>query len=381
MKILVVVGTRPEAIKMAPVIRALRNRPDHFDTRVCLTGQHRGLLDQVISLFDIAVDYDLDVMRPGQTLFQSTSDVLLGMERVLEACGPDLVLVHGDTTTSFASALAAFYRQIPVGHVEAGLRTTDTSRPFPEEMNRRLADRLCTYHYAATAEGRAHLLREQFDPSNILVTGNTVIDALLDVAGRPFTFSDATLADLGRERRLVLLTAHRRESFGAPFEGICQAIQALVTAYPDVEVAYPVHPNPQIQHAAHGQLAGLDRVHLIPPLDYLPFVHLMKKSTLILTDSGGIQEEAPSLGKPVLVLRDLTERPEAVAAGTALLVGTEWEGIVAGARRILDHPDIYQRMADQTNPFGDGRASERIATHLAQLNLGCAAAPGHVTVS
>lgn len=376
MKTLVVLGTRPEAIKMAPVIRALRDRPDQFSTQVCLTAQHRGLLDQVIALFNISVDYDLDLMAPGQSIAQVTSGVLAGMDNVLQESRPDMVLVHGDTTTSFAAALAAFYRQIPVAHVEAGLRTHDRARPFPEEMNRRLGDSLCTYHYASTANARDNLVREHFDPANIVITGNTVIDALLDVAARPYTFDDAAMDALGRDRRLVLVTAHRRESFGAPFDGICRAIRAIVDAHPDVEVAYPVHPNPQIQQAAREHLAGVGRIHLVEPLDYLPFVQLMKKATFILTDSGGIQEEAPSLGKPVLVLRDLTERPEAVAAGTALLVGTDCDRIVAAARSLLDDTATYRRMASAANPFGDGKASGRIVDHLAQLHLDPAACDG-----
>lgn len=370
MKILVVAGTRPEAIKMAPVIQALRARPDRFETQVCLTAQHRALLDQVIALFEIAVDYDLDIMRPSQTLYETTSGILLGMERVLTEARPDVVLVHGDTTTAFAASLAAFYQGIPVGHVEAGLRTADPARPFPEEMNRRLCDRLCTYHYAASARARDNLLAEQFDPARVLVTGNTVIDALLDIAARPYTFADPALEALGRERRLLLVTAHRRESFGAPFEAICQAIRQLIEANPDVEAVYPVHPNPRIRAAADTHLAGLDRVHLIAPLPYQPFVQLMKKAAIILTDSGGIQEEAPALGKPVLVLREETERVEAIEAGLAQLAGTEAGRIARTAQALLDDTAAEARVAATPNPYGDGQASARICDHLASIAPG-----------
>jgi len=380
MKILVVAGTRPEAIKLAPVIRALRSRPDVFTTQVCLTAQHRALLDGVIELFGIDVDYDLDVMQTGQTLYQTTGAVLLGMERVLGEARPDLVLVHGDTTTALAAALAAFYGHVPVGHVEAGLRTTAIGRPFPEEMNRRVADQLSTYYYAATAGARNNLLRERVDPARVIVTGNTVIDALLDVAGRPYTFADPALEALGRSRRLILVTAHRRESFGAPLESICRAIRSIVAEHPDTEVVYPVHPNPNVREAAQAHLGGCERVHLIEPLPYQAFVHLMQRSTLILTDSGGIQEEAPSLGKPVLVLREETERPEAVRAGVAQLTGTDHDRIVSSARTLLKNAAVYRRIAATANPYGDGQAGERIADHLAQVWRGGAAPEGRITL-
>ena len=364
MKVLVVAGTRPEAIKMAPVIGALQRRPDHFETRVCLTAQHRDLLDQVIALFGITAEYDLDVMRPDQSLFQTTGAILQRMEPVLAEAQPGVVLVHGDTTTAFASALAAFYRHIPVGHVEAGLRTADIARPFPEEMNRRLADQLSAFYYAPTERARENLLREHVDPVRVTVTGNTVIDALLDVAGRPYTFADPALEALGQTRRLILITAHRRESFGPPFKSVCEAIRALVTEFPDTEAVYPVHPNPRVRETVKAGLGGMERVHLIDPLPYQPFVHLMKRSTLILTDSGGVQEEAPTLGKPVLVLRDETERPEAVEAGVAQLVGTDRGRIIAAAGALLGDSEAYGRMAAIANPYGDGRAGERIAEHL-----------------
>ncbi len=367
MKILVVVGTRPKAIKMAPVIAALHRQPARFSVEVCMTAQHRDLLDPVIALFKIPVHYDLDIMAPDQSIYQVTSRVLLGMEGVLKRAQPDVVLVHGDTTTSFAAALAAFYQRIPVGHVEAGLRTYDRTHPFPEEMNRRLGDDLCSYHYASTEAARKNLLQEHIAPEHIVVTGNTVIDALLDVAERPHTFCDPVLEALGKERRLILVTAHRRESFGAPFESICRAIAELAQANPDVEVVYPVHPNPNVQHCVKALLEEQERVHLVAPLDYLPFVHLMKRATLILTDSGGIQEEAPSLGKPVLVLRDVTERPEAIVAGTAQLVGTDYERITTAAQTLLDDPARYAHVAALQNPYGDGQASTRIVEHLAGL--------------
>ncbi|MBI2436116.1 MAG: UDP-N-acetylglucosamine 2-epimerase (non-hydrolyzing) [Candidatus Hydrogenedentes bacterium] len=367
MRVLVVIGTRPEAIKMAPVIRELLRREDSIEVRVCLTAQHRELLDQVIRLFTLPVDHDLDVMAPDQSITQVTTSVLTGLGRVLAAARPEIVLVHGDTTTSFAAALAAFYQKIPVGHVEAGLRTYTRYSPFPEEMNRRLCDALCTYHYAPTAGARENLLREHLLPEHIVVTGNTVIDALLHTAAQPCTFTDPVLEGLGRERRLLLVTAHRRESFGAPFRAICTAIRDLVARHEDLEVVYPVHPNPQVQRTVYEMLAGIERVHLVEPLEYLPFVHLMKKSHLILTDSGGIQEEAPSLRKPVLVMREVTERPEAVAAGVVQLVGVAYDAIVKGVERLLGDEGAYRRMASGANPYGDGHASARIAEHLAGL--------------
>lgn len=364
MKILVVIGTRPEAIKMAPVVQALRDRPEAFEVTVCLTAQHRELLDQVIEVFRIPVGYDLDLMKRDQTIFDVTSHVLIEMGRVIEEARPDVVLVHGDTTTSFAAALAGYYRKTRVGHVEAGLRTYDKYQPFPEEMNRRLGDALCDYHYAPTPMARENLLKENIPDAGIVVTGNTVIDALLEIANRPYTFTDPLLARAGIERRLILVTAHRRESFGAPFEAMCTAMRDLARRNADVEVIYPVHPNPNVRRAVDKILAGEDRVHLIAPLDYLAFVHLLKKATIVLTDSGGIQEEAPSLGKPVLVMREVTERPEAITAGTARLVGTSCENIVGQVQRLLDDPAAYAAMANAVNPYGDGLASARIADHL-----------------
>ncbi len=368
MRVLVVVGTRPEAIKMAPVIRELRGRGCGFAVQVCLTAQHRELLDQVIRVFELPVDFDLDLMAPGQSIYDVTSRVLTGMEGVLVESRPDVVLVHGDTTTSFSAALAAYYRQIPVGHVEAGLRTYDKHRPFPEEMNRRLADALCDYHYAPTEGARENLRAERISEDHIVVTGNTVIDALLHIAEKPYEFEDPLLAKAGHERRLLLVTAHRRESFGAPFHDMCRAMADLAAANADLEVIYPVHPNPNVRAVTDEMLAGRERVHLIEPLEYLPFVHLLKKAHIVLTDSGGIQEEAPSLGKPVLVMREVTERPEAVEAGTARLVGTEHDAIVRAVQGLLDDSNAYSAMANRVNPYGDGKAAQRIAGHLAALS-------------
>ena len=369
MKVLLVVGTRPEAIKMAPVINELRGRPSDFDVTVCFTAQHRDMLDQVIEAFDLPVDYDLDVMKPGQSIFEVTSRVLCEMERVLDEVGPDVVLVQGDTTTAFTGALAAYYKRIKVGHIEAGLRTYDKYRPFPEEMNRVLGDALSDYYYAPTPMSRENLLRENICDDDIFVTGNTVIDALLEVSERSYSFDDALLEQAGTENRLVLVTAHRRESFGKPFEDMCKAMRDLAKNNEDVEVIYPVHPNPNVRKAVEEILTGQERVSLIEPMDYVPFVHLLKKANIVLTDSGGIQEEAPSLGKPVLVMRDVTERPEAVDEGTAMLVGTTYEGIVGGVQRLLDDAEAYASMANAVNPYGDGLARKRIADHLASLSF------------
>lgn len=352
---------------MAPVAGELSRRGPGFRVEVCLTAQHRELLDQVIGTFSIPVHYDLNVMQPGQSLFDVLSAVILGMRGVLEESRPDVVLVHGDTSTSFAAALAAYYLQVRVGHVEAGLRTYDKYRPFPEEINRRLADAVCDYHYAPTEQARANLLQENIPGASILVTGNTVIDALLDVASRPYRFADPFLEQVGCARRLLLVTAHRRESFGAPFRDMCRAMRDLAAVNADLDVVYPVHPNPQVREVVQEMLAGKKNVYLIEPLEYVPFVHLMKKATVILTDSGGIQEEAPSLGKPVLVMRDVTERPEAVAAGVARLVGASYERIVGETQRLLDDATAYAAMANAVNPYGDGRAAVRIADHLESL--------------
>lgn len=360
-----VFGTRPEAIKMLPVAHALRSMPD-IDTRIVVTAQHRHMLDQVLALFDVAPDVDLDLMQPGQDVPGVFARVLEGVGGVLAAARPDLLLVHGDTTTTFASALAGFYAGVPIGHVEAGLRTGDLRAPWPEEANRRLTAPLASLHFAPTAEARANLLREGIDDATIHVTGNTVVDALLSVVARirdePGLAAQlsARLPFLDPSRRLVLVTGHRRESFGVGLESLCLALRDL-SARGDVQVVYPAHLNPQVQAPVARLLSGVDGVTVLSPQDYLPFVYLMDRATLVLTDSGGIQEEAPSLGKPVLVLRDVTERPEAVAAGTVRLVGTDRARIVAEATRLLDDPAAHAGMARAHNPYGDGQAAPRIA--------------------
>ena len=364
MKVAIVFGTRPEAIKMAPVVAAFR-ADSAFETLVCVTGQHRTMLDQVLGIFGIEPDIDLDIMTPGQSLTDITVRVLQGMEKVIREHRPDVVLVHGDTTTAMAAALAAFYHQVPVGHVEAGLRTRDIMRPWPEEMNRSVIDVVGRWLFAPTPQARQALLDERIDGSRIAVTGNTVIDALLmasdliegDAARQNAIASDFTYLDPAK--RLLLVTGHRRENFGGGLRRMCEALARLARRG-DVQVVYPVHLNENVQQAARETLSGVDDVFLIDPLEYLPFIYLMRRSHLIITDSGGIQEEAPSLGKPVLVTRDVTERPEAVAAGTARLVGTDPDVIVREATHLLDSPDAYQRVSEISNPYGDGKAAERI---------------------
>ena len=373
-RVMVVFGTRPEAIKMAPVVGALRAMPD-LEVRVAVTAQHRQMLDQVLQLFGLEPDDDLDLMQAGQSLEALFSRILLGMSGLLEARRPGLVLVHGDTSTTLATALAAYYHRIPVGHVEAGLRTGNLYSPWPEEANRRLAAPLCAIHFASTTAARDNLVREAIDPATIEVTGNTVVDALLDVAARierdPALRStlDREFAFLDRRRRLVLVTGHRRENFGPGFEQVCLALRELADR-DDIEILYPVHLNPNVQEPVRRLLGGVPNIHLADPQDYLPFVYLMMRSHLILTDSGGIQEEAPSLGKPVLVMRDTTERPEAVAAGTAALVGTSRAEIVRATRQLLDDAACHRRMAEAHNPYGDGRAAERIAAAVGAMLAG-----------
>lgn len=355
---------------MAPVVNALAKMKG-VESRICVSAQHRQMLDQVLDLFAIRPDFDLDLMKPGQDLTDITANVLLGLRKVLRGWRPDRVLVHGDTTTTLASSLAAYYERIPVAHVEAGLRTGDIYAPWPEEMNRRIAGAIATLHFAPTATARENLLREGIAPETIHVTGNTVIDALLAVVQK--IRSDSALAEslqrrfdfLDPGRRLVLVTGHRRENFGAGFESICQAIRQI-SGLGDVEIVYPVHLNPNVQEPVRRILGGGERVHLIEPLDYLPFVYLMDRADLLLTDSGGIQEEAPSLGKPVLVMRTTTERPEAVAAGTVKLVGTDTSTIVSSVNQLLDNAEEYRRMSLAHNPYGDGRAADRIASILSQ---------------
>ena len=372
-RVLTVFGTRPEAIKMAPVVRAIA-ADDRFEGRVCVSAQHRDMLDQVLDLFELVPDWDLDLMRPGQSLHGLTARILQGLEPVLSEWRPDVVLVHGDTTTTLATTLAAFYSRIAVGHVEAGLRTGDLSAPFPEEANRVLADKLCAFHFAPTERSAQNLRDEGLPESGISVTGNTVIDALLWVRDRVLETPLSEHADvLGSiapvmadpDARIVLVTGHRRESFGKGFEDICAALRDLAERYPDVHLVYPVHLNPNVQGPVHETLSGLDNVHLLSPLDYLPFVRLMDRATFILTDSGGIQEEAPSLGKPVLVMREVTERPEGVASGTVRLVGTDRARIVDECARLLDDPEAFDEMRRAHNPYGDGLASGRIADALA----------------
>lgn len=360
MKVMTVFGTRPEAIKMAPLVCALDNDP-YFESVLCVTAQHRSMLDQVLELFGLVPDYDLNVMKQDQTLPMITSSVLNGLDGLFSKERPDLVLVHGDTTTTFAAALAAFYHQIPVGHVEAGLRTWDRYSPFPEEMNRQLVSRIGGLFFAPTEANRQNLIRENISPDSIYVTGNTVIDALKLVAGKPYEFEDETLRGVDFEnRRAITVTCHRRENLGENMAEIFSAIADIAEEYEDVEVVYPVHLNPKVRAEASEFLAGITNVHLIGPLNYQPFVNLMARSYFIITDSGGMQEEAPALGKPVLVVRRETERPEAIAAGTAKLAGVERKRIYSAAKELLDDAQVYRAMSHAVNPYGDGRACERI---------------------
>ncbi len=376
--ILLVFGTRPEAIKMAPLVKKLQQYPEQFRTVVCVTGQHRQMLDQVLNLFEITPDYDLNIMKPNQDLYDITSRILLGMRDVIKEVEPDIVLVHGDTTTSTASALAAFYQQIPVGHVEAGLRTGNIYSPWPEEMNRLITSRIATLNFSPTPLAEQNLLREGIKAESIIVTGNTIIDALQMVVER--LKNDTTLsgevqtivkhmgydtARLCEGKRMVLITGHRRENFGEGFLNICHAIKHLAEQYKDVDFVYPMHLNPNVRKPVLDILGeSTENVFLIEPLDYLPFVYMMQQSTLILTDSGGVQEEAPGLGKPVLVMRDTTERPEAVEAGTVLLVGTDQQKIEQGVTMLLEDTDTYHKMSEAINPYGDGLACERMVKRL-----------------
>lgn len=367
LKVLLVFGTRPEAIKMAPVVKALQELPE-IDAQVCVTAQHREMLDQVLDLFGIVPDHDLNLMKPGQDLFDITRGALMGLKDVLAAASPDLVLVHGDTTTTLAASLAAYYARIPVGHVEAGLRTGNIYSPWPEEINRKVAGAITCLHFAPTEKSKRNLLAENVPEDHITVTGNTVIDALLEVVGKldrdaetSKRFDEAFAIDPAR--RMVLVTGHRRESFGDGFQRICNALARLAER-DDIQIVYPVHLNPNVKGPVEERLGALGRVRLIPPQDYLPFVHLMRRADVILTDSGGVQEEAPSLGKPVLVMRETTERPEAVEAGTVKLVGTDPDLIVAEVATLLDDPVAYERMSRAHNPYGDGLASGRIGTAI-----------------
>lgn len=380
-KIMLVFGTRPEAIKMAPLVKAFQAKNDEFETIVCVTGQHREMLDQVLHLFDIKPDFDLNIMKQGQDLYDITSRILLGMRDVFKVCKPDVLFVHGDTTTSTAAALAGFYQQIPVAHVEAGLRTNDIYSPWPEEMNRQITGRIATYNLSPTQLSRQNLLKENVDENKITVTGNTVIDALHWVTAK--IKSDKKLDDnlsldlkskgydtkrLVGNRRLILITGHRRENFGDGFLHICHAIQDLAKKFPEVDFVYPMHLNPNVRkpiHQVFGEdLNNLGNIFFIEPLEYLPFVFLMEKSDIVLTDSGGIQEEAPGLGKPVLVMRNTTERPEAVDAGTVKLVGTDYDAIVDNVSKLLTDRNLYNKMSKATNPYGDGKACERIIRYI-----------------
>ncbi len=371
-KVLTVFGTRPEAIKMAPVVKALAD-DEGIDAKVCVTAQHRQMLDQVLDLFDIKPDYDLNLMREGQTLGDLTSGILQSIGTVFDDWRPDAVLVHGDTTTTLAASLAAFYRYIPVGHVEAGLRTGNVWSPWPEELNRRVTDAVSSWLFAPTEQSKHNLFSEGAPASHVVLTGNTVIDALLQVT-RKLGYDTALRDSVGARypfldpsRRLILVTGHRRESFGEPFQNVCQALRQIALKYDDVQLVYPVHLNPNVRTPVNAVLRDLPNVHLIDPQDYLPFVYLMTKAYLIITDSGGIQEEAPALGKPVLVTRETTERPEAVRAGTARLVGTNTERIVSAVRGLLDDRAEYVAMAHANNPYGDGHAAERIVDALTTI--------------
>ncbi|WP_221766125.1 non-hydrolyzing UDP-N-acetylglucosamine 2-epimerase [Halomonas nitroreducens] len=369
MKVLTVFGTRPEAIKMAPLALQLAD-DERFEARVCVTAQHREMLDQVLSLFELTPDYDLNLMKPGQDLNDITCGILQGLKEVLAEFRPDMVLVHGDTATTFAASLAAYYQQIPVGHVEAGLRTGNLYSPWPEEANRKLTGALAAKHFAPTDTSRQNLLRENVDPASVHVTGNTVVDALLEVvrkleAGPLGSELRERFDFLEDDKRLVLVTGHRRESFGDGFERICRALAETAKAHPDVQIVYPVHLNPNVREPVNRLLADIDNVVLIEPQDYLPFVYLMNRAHIILTDSGGIQEEAPSLGKPVLVMRNTTERPEAVKAGTVKLVGTSVDVITTELTRLLTDDEAYRAMSFAHNPYGDGKACERILDALA----------------
>lgn len=371
-KILIVFGTRPEAIKMSPLVKEFQKYPEKFDTKVCVTGQHREMLDQVLEAFGIIPDYDLNIMMPNQDLYDITSKVLLGMREILKDLQPDIVFVHGDTTTSVATAIAAFYQQIKIAHVEAGLRTHNLLSPWPEEMNRQLTDRLCDYCFAPTEITKRNLLEEKIDEHKIYVTGNTIIDALLmaiDIIKSKPNLQQNIIDDLNKKgynikenKKYILVTGHRRENFGQGFLNICEALKEVATANPDIDIVYPVHLNPNVQKPIFDLLSGINNIYLMPPLDYLPFIYMVQHSHLILTDSGGIQEEAPSLGKPVLVMRETTERPEAIEAGTVKLVGTETSNIVKNINLLLRNESIYNTMSQAHNPYGDGKACRQIVS-------------------
>nr|WP_302298753.1 UDP-N-acetylglucosamine 2-epimerase (non-hydrolyzing) [Phascolarctobacterium faecium] len=369
MKLMTVFGTRPEAIKMCPLVLEMQKYPDFIEPIVAVTAQHREMLDQVLQLFAIKPDYDLNIMTAGQTLYDVTGRALAGLKDVLAEAQPDIVLVHGDTTTTFVGALASFYAQIPVGHVEAGLRTGNKFSPYPEEMNRKLTGAIADIHFAPTSTSKNNLLKENIDPAAIVVTGNTVIDALQTTVKADYRFTDSGLQKaLAGGKRLILVTTHRRENLGEPMRHVYQALRKVLENHPDVEAIFPVHKNPKVREIVDEELGKLAQVHLIEPLDYEPFANLMAKVDIVLTDSGGIQEEAPALGKPVLVLRDTTERPEAVDAGTVKLVGTAYDDVLRETSLLLDDSKYYQSMAEAANPYGDGRACERIIRKILHEN-------------
>ena len=367
LRLMTVFGTRPEAIKMCPLVLEMYKYPEYIEPIVAVTAQHREMLDQVLELFHIKPDYDLNIMASGQTLYDITTRALNGLKEVIEDAKPDMVLVHGDTTTTFAGALAAFYAQVTVGHVEAGLRTGNKYSPYPEEMNRKLTGSIADMHFAPTSTSKENLLKENVNPEAIMVTGNTVIDALQTTVKANYEFADAEFNKIfARGNRLILMTTHRRENLGEPMRNVYKALRKVLETHADVEAIFPVHKNPKVREIVQEELGGLERVHLIEPMDYEPFANLMGKVDIVLTDSGGIQEEAPALGKPVLVLRDTTERPEAVDAGTVKLVGTGYEDVLRETNLLLDDPAHYQKMAEAANPYGDGKACERIIRAILQ---------------
>ena len=367
LRLMTVFGTRPEAIKMCPLVLEMHKYPEYIEPIVAVTAQHREMLDQVLELFRIKPDYDLNIMASGQTLYDITTRALNGLKEVIEDAKPDMVLVHGDTTTTFAGALAAFYAQVPVGHVEAGLRTGNKYSPYPEEMNRKLTGSIADMHFAPTSTSKENLLKENVNSEAIMVTGNTVIDALQTTVKANYEFADAEFNKIfARGNRLILMTTHRRENLGEPMRNVYKALRKVLETHADVEAIFPVHKNPKVREIVQEELGGLERVHLIEPMDYEPFANLMGKVDIVLTDSGGIQEEAPALGKPVLVLRDTTERPEAVDAGTVKLVGTGYEDVLRETNLLLDDPAHYQKMAEAANPYGDGKACERIIRAILQ---------------
>lgn len=365
-KLLFIFGTRPEAIKMAPLIKEFQ-KDSLFNVKVCVTAQHRQMLDQVLELFEIKPDFDLDLMKPNQDLYDITSNVLLGLRDIYKNYKPDLVFVHGDTTTTLGASLASFYQKIPVAHIEAGLRTNDTYSPFPEEINRQLTSRLATYHFAPTESSKQNLLQEGIEEKSIFITGNTVIDALLEVAKKVQQKDIKVDGYNVTNRKIILVTGHRRENFGDGFLNICKALKEIAIEHQDIDIVYPVHLNPNVQKPVFELLSDISNIYLIKPLDYEPFVYLMSTSYIILTDSGGVQEEAPSLGKPVLVMRDTTERPEAVEAGTVKLVGTDKDLIVGNINELLNNQEMYKKMSEAHNPYGDGKACERIIKYIKEV--------------